>query len=267
MEEAPGELLALEQAVVHAVKAARDAWPDLRIDHRSFAEYLVARLPAPTCAALASLHVSDLFLAWACSQGDRRALSEFERRMLAPAGKYVGRFDPSPSFVDDVRQEVREKLFMRRRRVQEYRGRGPLAAWVRVTAVRAALNMRRGREAAREPLSLDTSLAGPGDPEIDYLHAISVRDFSEAFHQAIAELPQQEREVLRLHYLEGQDKAEIAARYGVHRTTISRAMARSREMLMHGTRRLIAERLGIELTEEDFAMLRPEDVDVRLTRM
>ena len=74
-------------------------------------------------------------------------MTAFDREVLSQVGLLLGRMQPTPQLVDDTRQALREKLLVAapgaRPRIGEYAGRGPLQAWVRVAAVRAALDILR----------------------------------------------------------------------------------------------------------------------------
>src|SRR6185369_4971546 len=96
-----------------------------------------------------TLHVADLFLACACALGDARALALFEDRLMTQVPTHVARIDRSPAFADEVKAQLRDKLFVARDgappKIAHYSGRGPLGGWLRVTAIRTAQNLLRGR--------------------------------------------------------------------------------------------------------------------------
>src|SRR5947209_904462 len=81
---------------------------------------------------------------------------------------WVARVGREPSFVEEVRQTVREKLLVAAAdappRIVEYTGRGALAAWLRIIAVRAALNLRR-RRGDVAPDGASDEAAAARDPE------------------------------------------------------------------------------------------------------
>ncbi len=207
--------------------------------------------------ALATLHGEDLYLACALSLGDPRAMAAFEARFLPEVAGYVAQIDRNPSFADDVRQNLREKLFVAEAgdapKIAEYTGRGPLGAWLRISSVRIALNLRRRAKHNVEPdVEGGPQLRAPGpDPEIDYLKSRYRREFREAFQATITSLTGDERTVLRMHYIDGLTIDQIGGAYRVHRSTVARWLALSRDKIMEETKRLLTERLKVAPSEVD----------------
>src|SRR5262249_7365534 len=158
------------------------------------------------------------------------ALNAFERRYLKGMGATLARIDRSPAFVDEVRQSVRERLFIAkagaRPKIAEYRGHGSLDGLVRVVAMRAALGLHRGEEpgaasAEEEDDALAAKTAPGGDAELSLIKAHYRSAFKAAFEVALAALSSRERNVLRLHLLDGLNIAQIGAVYGTHRATVA----------------------------------------------
>ena len=122
----------------------RRAWPGVELGIEAFVGHLAERAGGPLPSEVRG---PDLYLACACVTRGRGAIESFDRAYLAQMGAYLARLGPTPAFVDEVRQEVRDKLFMSRDaappRIAEYHGKGALVSWVRVVALRVAMNMRR----------------------------------------------------------------------------------------------------------------------------
>jgi RNA polymerase sigma-70 factor (ECF subfamily) len=248
---------ALEVALRELLDACSATWPALTLDSTRFLRYVADRIDdkADVVSALNSLHGPDLYLAFGCASGDARALSAFEERFLPEVAGYIGQIDRSPTFVDEVRQALREKLLVaghaegggvQRPKIAEYTGRGALGAWLRVSSVRTALNMRRGvkREIAAPENENTPELRAPGiDPELDYLKTRYKAEFKEVFKTTLESLSSDERTVLRLHYLDGLTLDQIAVAYRVHRSTAARWLAQSREKIVDETKRLLQQRL------------------------
>jgi RNA polymerase sigma-70 factor (ECF subfamily) len=226
----------------------------------AFRAHVAGLLPEGTSleSALEKLHAEDLYLACACAHKDPRAMAIFEEKYNPEVPSYVGQIDRSPSFIDEVRQELRQKLFVpaegaTRPKICEYTGKGPLGAWLRVVAVRIALNMRR-----RPRLTVETDgdnapvLRSPSpDPELDYLKTRYKEEFKEAFQATLAELTSDERSVLKMHYIDGLNIDEIGTAYRVHRSTVARWLSHSREKIMDETKKRLTERLKIQGSEVD----------------
>jgi RNA polymerase sigma-70 factor (ECF subfamily) len=75
--------------------------------------------------------------------------------------------------------------------------------------------------------------------------------FEKAFSEAFRELTVQERNVLRLHFLDGLNIDRIGTLFQVHRSTAARWLASARERLMEETRKKAQVALGISPVELD----------------
>lgn len=201
-------------------------------------------------------HTADIALARACAAGDGAALARFEREQLVHVGAFLSHIDASREFVDEVRQQLRDKLFVPvpggRPKIAEYAGRGPLGGWLRVVSVRVALDLKRSR--GRDPIDGDAEVpldaAGP-DPELDLIKAHYRRELAEAFAITLRALPRRERTILRMHAIDGCTIDELASLYDVHRATAARWVDSARERLLAETRLILAERLGLPASEVD----------------
>src|SRR5687767_5139280 len=99
-------------------------------------------------------HADDLALARACGEGDAAALRTFEGRYMPAAQRALGRFG-GRAFVADALQELRVRLFLGPNpRIRDYSGAGPLEAWLKITAVRVAINMTE-RDEKHRPRAFD----------------------------------------------------------------------------------------------------------------
>jgi RNA polymerase sigma-70 factor, ECF subfamily len=236
------------------IDRARAAWPELDLDEAGFGAHV------ERCLAdggdVSALHAGDLWLAYGCSIGDDRAVAAFDREVLSQVGLLLGRMQPTPMLVDEVRQALREKLLVAqpgaRPRIADYAGRGPLQAWVRVAAVRTALDLLRAGGARTggdvEPDDLATDATSP---ELDYLRERYAPQFKAAFQEALRALDSEQRNVLRLHVVEGLNIDEIGALFKVHRSTVARWIAGARQEVLAGARQRLRAELGLSAGEFD----------------
>lgn len=238
--------------VLAVVEGARQAWPELPLAADGFVPYLLERLPAdvPRAKALAAIHAPDLFLAWACMQGDARALQLLESRFLQRAGETITRIDPTPDFAAEVLQRLRQKLLVpdgdSPPRLAGYSGRGSLLGWLRAAVTRAALNYQRDLRfaaGAGEPRSDEHALGA--DPELANIQTQHQRLFKEALAAALAGLSVRERTLLRMHLVEGVGIDRLSPVFGVHRATLARWIVQAKEVLRTETRRLLAQRAAL----------------------
>jgi RNA polymerase sigma-70 factor (ECF subfamily) len=245
-------------AVERLWQAGRAAWPTVDVPLARFAAH-VARLvegtPDPEAAA-GDLHGADLYLACACAARDPGGLRLFEDQVLPQAAAALRRLDSSHAFADEVRQLLRQKLFVgdgeAPPKIGDYAGRGPLATWVRVAAVRTALNLRgSGRREQPMTSSQVAALAPPvDDPALQYLKAQFADAFESALARACAALADRDRTILRLRFVDDLNIDQIGGLYGVHRATVARWIARIRDELFAATRGDLVGRL--KLGESDF---------------
>ncbi len=242
----------LLQRLTPALEEVRAAWPELELQPAPFAAHLARYAPA---GRLEGLHVADLYLAWACARREPAALLALER-LLQHVVALAVRGGVAPP--DEVRQVLLEKLLMgtaerEQPRILDYGGHAPLERWLRVAALRTALNLR---EAARAGVPLAAGegrlpeRAGP-DAELAFLKQHSAREFREAFDAALGALEVEQRNVLRLHFLDGLSIDQLGRTYGVHRATAARWVVRGRQALLEETRTRLRERWRMSEPELD----------------
>jgi RNA polymerase sigma-70 factor, ECF subfamily len=244
--------MAHDDDTLHAVAhAAAAVWPKIAIDHAVFVEHVRERLPAgleEAERALERIHGADLFLACACLHGDHAAWRELDRTHLARVGEFVSRIDRNPAFADEIRQRLAEKLVHDQggpAKLSLYTGRGPLGAWLRVAAIREAQNAKRGPANRQGVDADDVNLASPDhDPEVQLLKRRYAAEFKEAFQAVLVSLAADERNVLRLHYLDGLTIEEVGKAYRVSRATAARWIADARGKIVDRVQKALGERLG-----------------------
>ena len=259
--------------------AAHERWPDARITDTAFAAALATRLATQKdpAAALARLRVDDLFLAQWCATGDARAIAAFERVHRGDLDAVFGRFRRLAVTDDEMRQALRIKLFVgatgKTPRIAEYSGFGFLQNWVRVTALRALVDIARSEKARKlEELFADEDMLAmtAHDSSLDnrYTRDQINRAIKQAFARAIAGLAPRQRNFLRHAHVDLLTLDQIATLYSIHRATVARTLAQARETMMTETRRELAEQLGLA-DEQLESLVRAADscIDLSLSRV
>jgi RNA polymerase sigma-70 factor, ECF subfamily len=243
--------LELETRLTALVERGRARWPQLPLDPETFAGEIAARTPSED--ALAKLYVEDLHLAVACAQQVPGALDAFEASCLGagPLNAALKHIEASRHFIDEVKQTVREQLFLPPRRITAYSGRGSLASWTKVTTLRIALRQRSQRGEIRE--ADGEAQAAASDPELHLLHQRYGKQFEEALAASFARLEDEQHNLLKLQLIGGLGTAQIAALFSVDRSTIKRRLAACRELLLEETQAALREKLG--LSPESFQSL------------
>lgn len=235
---------ALDGALAQVLEAARATWPKIALAPEDFVAHLARHAhaaPAPL-AFLESVHASDLYLACAAALHDRAALAAFEEHFMVHVPEYVLRVRIGREAVDEVQQQLRERLLMGdgAPKIAEYSGKGALGGWLRVTAVRTALNQVRGaKTGASEALREDLAVAG--DPELAYVKEHAHDLLNDAFKRVLAGLDANERAILRLHYFEGLTMDQLARLYQTPRSTIARRVAEARTAILAATENLLRD--------------------------
>ena len=264
-------------ASVQALAAAgRAAWPALGVPDEAFArhlEHLVAQA-TDRAAALSKLRPDDLYLAFACAEGEGAAIRAFEERFARVIDRAVSRFARTSEKKDELKQLLRERLFVAapggRPKIASCTGQGFLENWLRVAAVRAFVNA--GRRVRPDAPSAEESFGGmespAGDVEVGFLKAHYRGAFRRAFARAIESLSPGDRLVLRLTVREGLTCDELAASLGVHRATAARRAARARQTLIDATRAELAESLRVDAAELTSVLeLVESNLDLSLSRL
>jgi RNA polymerase sigma-70 factor (ECF subfamily) len=249
-----------DQALAEAIRCARVAHPDVRADEAAFALHLQKHAGATRPA--------DLYLAFACAQRDPAALRAFDELHLTPVGDYLAHLRQPGAFVDEVRQRLRERLLLGTR-LLDYSGRGALGGWVRVAAVRVALDLLdANKERDEGENGLDDSLVGTADPELLVLRERYLPQFRAAFQRAVDALQPRERSLLRLYLVDGLSIGRIGELFGKSRATVGRMVVDCREKLLEETKAQLGVLTGASEDEvRSLIRLLQSQLDVSVQRL
>lgn len=240
-----------EPALARALGEVRERWPAApALDEfaEPFAAVLASRL-APRMA------ITELFLAWWCSTGAAAALQAFEREHGPELRRLAARFRELSA--DELLQHLRIKLFLggpeAAPRILEFRGSGSLRGWLRVTAVRAFVDLQRSHAPrARERELEDSELFW--DPRGGQVSQEVAAAIKRGFAVAVGKLAPRERVFLRHVYVDRHTLEQIAATYSIHRATVARVLAAARARLVEEARAAAAAELGGDGDELDTAI-------------
>jgi RNA polymerase sigma-70 factor (ECF subfamily) len=259
--ELAGRLLGHEDVLAAGWETARAAWPALAAAEVVRLDAWIAAIAgaigdaAAPHAVLAELHAADLYLAQACATGDARAVAAFEAGYADAMRISLRTMGLADDVIADVAQDVRAKLLLGDApRIASYGGRASLKTWVRTVATRAAVSRLRKREVAAAPgddAVLAALPAADDGPETRHFRAHYGAELKAAFEAAMAQLAPRERHVLRHHYLDALSIDEIAALYGVHKTTAFRWLEAARATLAKRTHAELRRRVPSTPSELD----------------
>lgn len=203
-----------------ALHRGADAFPGVRVDPNPFARFLARLTPSVAC-------LPDVFLAFACSVGDVRALGYFDTLFLSRVRAAVAPFDASMAFADEVAQTLRARMLVGPPPlIATYQGKGSLNGWVLVAATRLAIDFVRERRrwvgTSGSEDSVFEALVAPIDTEREVLRARHGEALREAIRAAFESISSRERAVLKFHVLDGASIDTIARVYSIHRATAAR---------------------------------------------
>jgi RNA polymerase sigma-70 factor (ECF subfamily) len=254
----------LDRRLWSLVAEGRAAWPDLTINASELVAFVARHITADLAdAALDGLRPADLYLACACAHGMTAAINAFDRDYMREVDIALARMRIGPPRLNDVKQLVRQRLFVGGGtagaptsvgKIAEYGGRGDLRRWVRSVAVRTCLNdLRKGK---REILVDDDHLIAQhaisqDDPEVEYMKRTYSNEFKAAFSEALGQLGPREQTLLRYHHVDGLNIDEIGAIYRVHRVTAFRWIEKAKDALVKSTLDTLRARLKLPPEELD----------------
>ena len=254
----------LDRRLWTIVAEGRTAWPDFAVDAKDVVEFIARQVTEELAAdALDGLRPADLYLACACAKGMGAAINAFDRDYMKEVDIALARMRIGPPRLSDVKQLVRQRLFVgggtagaptSAGKIAEYGGRGDLRRWVRSVAVRTCLNdLRKGK---REVLVDDDHLiaqhaVAQDDPEVEYMKRTYASEFKQAFSDALKQLGAREQTLLRYHHVDGLNIDEIGAIYRVHRVTAFRWLEKAKELLVRQTLDTLRGRLKLPASELD----------------
>ncbi len=221
----------------------------------AYVPYLAVRLEEP--GDLARLKAEDLYIACACVDKQPRAIEAIESRYFSDIQAALRKMNLPAEKIDDVKQALRRQLFVgdesEPARISQYGGKGDLRAWLRVTAVRAALKVIR-KDKRETPVEDEALLEGGtsgADPELAYIKEVYRDKFKVAFQAALDGLEDREKNLLRQHIIDGLSIDDLAALHQVHRATAARWLVKAKENLLEGTRKTFMQNARISRGECD----------------
>lgn len=242
------------------------AWPAVALSLERFFAH-VARLDLE--AAALEPNAADLFLVMGALDGDACALAALDEEFVRPACGVTARIDRTPEFLADVQQQLRLKLLAGPEpSLGHYRGQGPLLPWLRVAALRTAINLKRSDRLLPTPDAALEPLLGATDAEHEAARRLYLESFQRAMENSFQRLTPRERTLMHLHFVEGLNIDTIGGMYGAHRATVARWLAAIRRTILAETRALLAAShgLGSGSVRSLYRMLEP-DLHLTLSRL
>lgn len=209
--------------------------------------------PGEVEAYLRSLHLEDLALACACSEGKEKAWEFFIAHFRQDLRRAASAMLRGSGQADDVRaEELADSLYAdlygvrsgkdgKRKSLFEYfHGRSKLSTWLRAVLAQRQVDLFR---VSAKTVSLDAETDDEPPRELagrtDLVSADPDREkylsrFDKALSSALAVLKPRERMILSCYYVDQLTLAEIGRLLREHESTVSRQLERTRRALREG---------------------------------
>jgi RNA polymerase sigma-70 factor (ECF subfamily) len=263
---------ALERMLAELVRSGASAWPAVPLSGEAFVGRMAEHVSSDGGLLdwLRAVRAEDLFLAVACAECVPNAIDTFDRQFLSSVPAILVRGGMRDVQADEIRQRVREKLFVGASRIMDYSGRGSLASWLQVVTLRIAIDAIREQRAmpVATPVEDEDLRAVGTDPELSLIKERYREPFKQALRAALRELTGEQRNLLKLHFVDGVTLDKLASLFQVHRATIVRRIAQAREVVFDRVRALLLAELGIGMDEfEELLMLLRSRLELSLSAL
>lgn len=234
----------LSGCIEQAFQAGIRAWGDMGLALHDFRATLLSKaLDAPRLRD----HGSELYLAASCALGLPKGIAVFEKTFLVGLPRALGRYCLPASTLDELGQQLRIRLLVGPPpRIVLYTGHGPLGAFVRVCAVRLALEFQRSHSSPAESddSALDTLICKGVGPDVLAIKANYGLAFQSALEETIANLTDREKTLLRMHCVDGLGIDSIGRVFRAHRSTVARWLVAIRTRSLEGVMQRLSATLG-----------------------
>jgi RNA polymerase sigma-70 factor (ECF subfamily) len=187
-------------------------------------------------SAGAPRYATDLYLCAACAAHHEEAIKALAHKTLTFARSAIARVNHDSDFVRDTLQELTVKLLVGpNAKILEYKGQGPLVAWLRVVATRTAFDRLRKHHVGAPSESMPYTAASDNQSvDARLTKARFGGPFQRALSQTMSELSALERNILRMHVVGRCSIDQIGRAYGVHRATAARWLDRAKTRVFAG---------------------------------
>ena len=260
----------MNESIQKAHQVGKWDWPD--IVGPTLDEYSAHVQRLQTSSADLERHGSDIYLALACGSAEEEALRTLERSHFPMLEAQLSRSGFDESARKDVFQQVLLHLCAGPSpRILTYAGRASLASWLGVATMRFALQMAsKSKQNCSVPpdVTIDSLVCGDSSPEVRVAIENARPQFQSALSSALDALPERDRTLLRLCFVDGLTIDRIGSMYGVHRATAARWLANIREGILKHVQTIMMRDFGLRASEfESLIFLVRSELQLSLKRV
>ena len=200
------------------------------------------------------------------ADGDPAAVTAFETIYMPEVDRALRRYSLDADTRAEYRQRARIRMLVgdppKPARIQEFRGRGQLSAWVRTVTTRMVLNAQRDRKKHETDEGLEALVS----PAVQFRRRDPAwrSKFQELLQRSFRNLTREERTILRMRYLDNLPAAALARAFRVHESTMSRRLARARDNLRATLEGNAIAELGDKDQAEELLALLDSRIDLSL---
>ncbi len=201
---------------------------------------------SPLSERVGRLSLDDLYLAWACVQGEDAAWREVAQLHFPFIRSFARRYLPAEAATDTADEVIAD--LWERRKLERYYGRSSLRTWLGALVAHHAINVtetvrRHARKSgALRVMAAETQEAASDDTAADAQARDTLRAIlSESFRA----LPAQTRVLLQLYYEQELTLDEIGRSLHVSPAALSRRLKHARETLRADIEARARRRAGV----------------------
>lgn len=234
----------VDPTLSNAWDRARLRWPGIRLGRDPYVAFVRARIQDdPGGRAL-----EDLYLACACLAHDTHALAVLDADILAKVADFVATVSREEVFADEIRLDLTTRLVLGHDgaapKLRGYTGRGALAGFVKVAALRLAQTKKRLTRKV-EQLTGEEALIG-GNAELLLSRRLQADVFRRALRSALDALDPTSRALLKARFLDAVSLDDVAAAHQISRATAARRIVAARAAIHASMMELLRERFGAD---------------------
>jgi RNA polymerase sigma-70 factor len=245
-------------ALGQVLERARRKWPAVTLSDEEFLSRLATRVreSSGVVGMLGRLRTSDLFIAWAAEKRDDAAIAAILEHSHGTLLEALATMRLAPHERDEVLQKLRQRVFVGEKpRIGGYSGTGSLGTWLAAVAVRIAIDGKRAEKPEDElDEQLAAAVADTADVELALIRNQYAGEFAGAFREAFRTLTLDERNLIRLTFIDRLSIDALSTMTGLHRSTVARRIAGLRDELAKGTRKRLQDKFRLTASDVNSLM-------------